>query len=100
MKKIYKNVTDLIGHTPLLEIRNIEDEKKLKYFNPAGSIKDRITRQMIKDAEEEGKMIIEPTSGNTGIGIAAKGYHAIFTMPETMSIERRKLLQGYGQRLF
>ena len=107
MKKIYKNVTDLIGHTPLLEIRNIEDEKKLnvkilvklEYFNPAGSIKDRIVRQMIKDAEEEGKMIIEPTSGNTGIGIAEKGYHAIFTMPETMSIERRKLLQGYGAEI-
>ena len=74
---------------------------KLEYFNPAGSIKDRIARQMIKDAKKEGKIkegttIIEPISGNTGIGIAAKGYHAIFTMPETMSIERRKLLQGYG----
>lgn len=116
MAKIYKNVAELVGRTPLLEVSNIErklDLKarvlvKLEYFNPAGSIKDRVALQMIEDAEKEGKItpgatIIEPTSGNTGIGLAAiaasKGYKAIFVMPETMSIERRKLLAGYGAEI-
>ena len=113
MKKIYQNVTELIGKTPLLEITTIEKEEnlkakvlvKLEYFNPAGSVKDRAAKQMIKDAQESGKIkegatIIEPTSGNTGIGLAsiaaANGYQTIFTMPDTMSVERRKLLAGYG----
>lgn len=111
--KIYKSVTDLIGKTPLLELVNTEkannlDAKilaKLEYFNPAGSIKDRVAKFMIDDAEEKGilkpdSVIIEPTSGNTGIGLAAvaaaKGYRLIITMPETMSIERRNLMKAYG----
>ena len=114
--KIYKNVTELIGRTPLMEIPNITKDMdlkarilvKLELFNPAGSVKDRVALHMIEDAEQrgllkEGATIIEPTSGNTGIGLAAiaasKGYHAIFTMPETMSIERRKLLKGYGAEI-
>lgn len=113
MEKIYKNVTELVGRTPLLEVGNMEKQLnlkarvlvKLEYFNPAGSIKDRVALQMIEDAEAEGRIregatVIEPTSGNTGIGLAAvaasKGYKAVFVMPETMSIERRKLLLGYG----
>lgn len=116
MEKIYQNITELIGKTPLLEIGGIERKEKLKArvlvklecFNPAGSIKDRAAKQMIEDAEEQGiikkgTVIIEPTSGNTGIGLAsiaaAKGYRTIFTMPETMSIERRKLLAGYGAKI-
>ena len=116
MAAIYKNVTELIGRTPLLEITRIEKEKelrarvlvKLEYFNPAGSVKDRVALNMIREAEKAGKIgpgatIIEPTSGNTGIGLAAvaasRGYRAVFVMPETMSIERRKLLQGYGAEI-
>ncbi len=116
MAKLAKNVTELIGDTPLLELNNYGKESgvkgtvlgKLEYFNPAGSVKDRIAFAMIKDAEEKGKIkpgatIIEPTSGNTGIGIAsvaaARGYKAIIVMPETMSLERRKLLKGYGVEL-
>ncbi len=114
--KVYQSVTELIGRTPLLEVKNIEREKELKakvlvkleYFNPAGSVKDRVALSMIEEAERtgrirEGATIIEPTSGNTGIGLAsvaaAKGYKAIFVMPETMSIERRKLLLGYGAQI-
>lgn len=114
--KIYKSVTELIGATPLLEVKNLENEMKLcakvlvklEYFNPAGSVKDRVALSMIEDAEKSGRIrsgatIIEPTSGNTGIGLAAvaaaRGYKAIFVMPETMSIERRKLLLGYGARI-
>lgn len=113
MENIHKSLTELIGKTPLLELTNYEKKynlktkliAKLEYFNPAGSVKDRIAYAMIKDAEEkgilkEGATIIEPTSGNTGIGIAsvatAKGYRAILTMPETMSVERRNLLKAYG----
>lgn len=113
---IYKSVTELVGKTPLLEVGNIEKELnlkarvlvKLEYFNPAGSVKDRVALSMIEEAEKtgrirEGATIIEPTSGNTGIGLAAiaaaKGYKAIFVMPETMSIERRKLLLGYGAQI-
>lgn len=113
MANVYKSLTELIGKTPLLELTNYEKKynlktkiiAKLEYFNPAGSVKDRIAYAMIKDAEEkgmlkEGSTIIEPTSGNTGIGIAsvatAKGYRAILTMPETMSVERRNLLKAYG----
>ncbi|EPR12583.1 cysteine synthase A [Ruminiclostridium papyrosolvens] len=116
MAKIYKSLTDLIGKTPLLELSNYEkthDLKatviaKLEYFNPAGSVKDRIAKAMIDDAEakgilKEGSVIIEPTSGNTGIGLAsvaaARGYKIILTMPETMSIERRNLLKAYGAEL-
>ena len=116
MGKVYQSVTELIGHTPVLEVKNIESELglkakvlvKLELFNPAGSIKDRVAKQMIEDAEQEGVLkkggtIIEPTSGNTGIGLAAiaaaKGYRAIFTMPETMSVERRTLLLGYGAEI-
>ncbi|MDR0875124.1 MAG: cysteine synthase A [Clostridiales Family XIII bacterium] len=116
MAKVAKNLTDLIGGTPLLELGKFSKEKgiqtpiiaKLEYFNPAGSVKDRIAKAMIEDAEAEGKLnptsvIIEPTSGNTGIGLAAvaraRGYRVILTMPETMSIERRKLLKGYGAEL-
>ena len=114
--KIYESVTELIGNTPLLEMKNLEREEKLKakvlvkleYFNPAGSVKDRVALSMIADAEKNGRIrpgatIIEPTSGNTGIGLAAvaaaRGYKAIFVMPETMSIERRKLLLGYGAQI-
>lgn len=113
---IYKSVTELIGNTPLLEVANLEREEnlkakvlvKLEYFNPAGSVKDRAALSMIEDAEKNGRIrpgatIIEPTSGNTGIGLAAvaapRGYKAIFVMPETMSIERRKLLLGYGAQI-
>ncbi|MCQ2491003.1 MAG: cysteine synthase A [Ruminococcus sp.] len=114
--KVYGNITELIGNTPLLELRNIEKElgleakllAKLEYFNPAGSAKDRIAMAMIDDAEEKGilkkgSVIIEPTSGNTGIGLAAvaasRGYKVIITMPETMSIERRNLMKAYGAEL-
>lgn len=113
---VYKSVTELIGKTPLLEVMNIEKEKELKakvlvkleYFNPAGSVKDRVALSMINDAEKKGLIsrgatIIEPTSGNTGIGLASvaasRGYKAVFVMPETMSIERRKLLLGYGAQI-
>lgn len=116
MAAIYEKITDLIGKTPLLELKNFEEEKgleakiiaKLEYFNPAGSVKDRIARAMIDDAEANGllkkdSIIIEPTSGNTGIGLAAvaasRGYRIILTMPETMSIERRNLLKAYGAEL-
>ncbi len=114
--KVFHKITDLIGRTPLLELTNYEKEYsleaviygKLEYFNPAGSAKDRIAKAMIEDAQEKGKLqagsvIIEPTSGNTGIGLAAvaasKGYSVIFTMPETMSVERRNLLKAYGAKL-
>ena len=113
MAKIYKGATELIGNTPLVEVVNIEKQLgleatilvKLEYFNPAGSVKDRIAKAMIEDAEakgllKEGSVIIEPTSGNTGIGLAsiaaAKGYRIILTMPETMSVERRNILKAYG----
>ena len=116
MAKIYKGTLGLIGNTPLVEVVNIEKELgleatilvKLEYFNPAGSVKDRIAKAMIEDAEEkgllkEGSVIIEPTSGNTGIGLAAiaaaKGYRIILTMPETMSVERRNILKAYGAEL-
>jgi cysteine synthase A len=116
MSKIYKGATELIGNTPLLEVTNIEKELgleatilvKLEYFNPAGSVKDRIAKAMIDDAEakgllKEGSVIIEPTSGNTGIGLAsiaaAKGYRIILTMPETMSVERRNILKFYGAEI-
>lgn len=116
MAKIYTTITDLIGKTPLLEVANYEKKNdleatvlaKLEYFNPAGSVKDRIAKAMIDDAEASGKLvpgsvIIEPTSGNTGIGLAsvaaARGYRIIITMPETMSIERRNLLAAYGAEL-
>ena len=114
--KIYDNVTQLIGRTPLMEVKNLEKEKnlkakvlvKLEYFNPAGSVKDRAALSMIEDAEKKGRIrpgatLIEPTSGNTGIGLASvaasRGYKTIFVMPETMSIERRKLLLGYGAQI-
>ncbi len=113
MYNYYKGTLGLIGNTPLVEVENIEKELgleatilvKLEYFNPAGSVKDRIAKAMIEDAEEKGilkknSVIIEPTSGNTGIGLAAiaaaKGYRIILTMPETMSIERRNILKAYG----
>lgn len=113
MANIYKGTLGLIGNTPLVEVTNIEKELgleatllvKLEYFNPAGSVKDRVAKAMIEDAEakgilKEGSVIIEPTSGNTGIGLAAiaaaKGYRIILTMPETMSIERRNILKAYG----
>lgn len=116
MSKVYTSVTELIGRTPLIELKNIEKKNslnatvvaKLEYFNPAGSVKDRIAKAMIEDAEakgvlKEGATIIEPTSGNTGIGLAsvatAKGYRTILTMPETMSIERRNLLKAYGAEI-
>ena len=116
MSNIYKSAAELIGKTPLLELSNIEKKNdlkanilaKLEYFNPAGSVKDRIAFQMIEDAEKDGTLkpgatIIEPTSGNTGIGLAAvataKGYKAILTLPDTMSVERRNLLKAYGAEL-
>ncbi|MGE9963857.1 cysteine synthase A [Fusicatenibacter saccharivorans] len=116
MTKIYKGTLGLIGNTPLVEVVNVEKELgleatllvKLEYFNPAGSVKDRIAKAMIEDAEakgalKEGSVIIEPTSGNTGIGLAsiaaAKGYRIILTMPETMSVERRNILKAYGAEL-
>ncbi len=116
MSNIYKGTLGLIGNTPLVEVANIEKELnlkatvlvKLEYFNPAGSVKDRIAKAMIEDAEargllKEGSVIIEPTSGNTGIGLAAiaaaKGYRIILTMPETMSVERRNILKAYGAEL-
>ena len=116
MTNYYKSTLDLIGNTPLVEVTNIEHEQnleasvlvKLEYFNPGGSVKDRIAKAMIEDAEsrgalKEGSVIIEPTSGNTGIGLAAiaaaKGYRIILTMPETMSVERRNILKAYGAEL-
>ena len=116
MGNIYKGTLGLIGNTPLVEVTNVEKNLgleatvlvKLEYFNPAGSVKDRIAKAMIEDAEEkgilkEGSVIIEPTSGNTGIGLAsiaaAKGYRIILTMPETMSVERRNILKAYGAEL-
>ena len=116
MSKIYKGSIGLVGNTPLVEVVNIEKEEnleatvlvKLEYFNPAGSVKDRIAKAMIEEAEaagklKEGSVIIEPTSGNTGIGLAsiaaAKGYRVILTMPETMSVERRNILKAYGAEL-
>ncbi len=116
MANIYKSASELIGNTPLVEVTNIEKELgleakvlvKLEYFNPAGSVKDRVALAMIEDAEQkgqlkEGSVIIEPTSGNTGIGLAAcllaKGYRAILTMPETMSVERRNILKAYGAEI-
>ena len=116
MASIYRSASELIGNTPLLEITNVEAEQalgatvlvKLEYFNPAGSVKDRIAKAMIEDAEQKGllkedSVIIEPTSGNTGIGLAAiaaaKGYRIILTMPETMSVERRNILKAYGAEL-
>jgi cysteine synthase A len=116
MAKVYQKITDLIGGTPLLELVNYEKVNdlqatilaKLEYFNPAGSVKDRIAKAMVDEAEQQGKLkpgsvIIEPTSGNTGIGLAsvaaARGYRIIITMPETMSIERRNLLKAYGAEL-
>lgn len=116
MSRIYQKITDLIGHTPLLELVNYEKANnleatilaKLEYFNPAGSVKDRIAKAMIDEAEKQGKIkqgavIIEPTSGSTGIGLASvaasRGYRIIITMPETMSIERRNLLKAYGAEL-
>ena len=116
MAKIASKITDLIGHTPLLELKNLEEKlglkakivAKLEYFNPAGSVKDRIAKAMIDDAEASGALkpgytIIEPTSGNTGIGLssvaAARGYKIKIVMPETMSVERRKMMQVYGAEL-
>ena len=113
---VYKAISDLIGNTPLVELTHIEGKEgldasvvaKVEFFNPAGSVKDRIAKKMIEDAEKKGLIkpgatLIEPTSGNTGIGIAsvaaAKGYKAIMTMPETMSVERRKLMMAYGAEL-
>ena len=116
MSGIFKGTLGLIGNTPLVEVSNFEKKHalkarvlvKLEYFNPAGSVKDRIAKAMIEDAEEKGKLkkgsvIIEPTSGNTGIGLAAiaaaKGYRIVLTMPETMSVERRNILKAYGAEL-
>ena len=116
MSKIYTSVDQLIGHTPLLELSHLEKKEqlqarvlvKLEYFNPAGSVKDRVARAMIDDAEassklKPGSVIIEPTSGNTGIGLAAvaaaRGYRIIIVMPETMSVERRQLMKAYGAEL-
>ncbi|MDE5893924.1 MAG: pyridoxal-phosphate dependent enzyme, partial [Acetatifactor sp.] len=117
MGKIYNKATELIGRTPLLKVENYMQEKgiqdatilvKLEYLNPAGSVKDRIALSMVEDAEKKGILkpgatIIEPTSGNTGIGLAsvaaAKGYRAILTLPDTMSVERRNLLKAYGAEL-
>ena len=116
MAKIYKGAAELIGNTPLVEVSNAKKELelqadilvKLEYLNPAGSVKDRAAREMIRDAEErgilkEGSVIIEPTSGNTGIGLASiaavKGYRVILTMPETMSVERQNILKAYGAEI-
>lgn len=116
MSNIYTSADQLIGHTPLLELSNIEKEfglkakiyAKLEYFNPAGSVKDRVAKAMLDDAEKSGKLkagstIIEPTSGNTGIGLcsvaAARGYKVIIVMPETMSVERRQIMKAYGAEL-
>ena len=118
MSNVYTSIDQLIGHTPLLELTQFEADEdlkarvlvKLEYFNPAGSVKDRVAKNMIDEAEKAGKLvrggdytIIEPTSGNTGVGIAsvaaARGYKVIITMPETMSVERRKLMQAYGAQL-
>ena len=116
MSKIYTSADQLIGKTPLLELVHLEQNEglqakilgKLEYFNPAGSVKDRIAKAMIDDAEERGllkpgSVIIEPTSGNTGIGLAsvaaARGYRIIIVMPETMSVERRQLMKAYGAEL-
>ena len=118
MSKVYTSIDQLIGHTPLLELTHFEADEdlkarvlvKLEYFNPAGSVKDRVAKNMIDEAEKAGKLvrggdytIIEPTSGNPGVGIAsvaaARGYKVIITMPETMSVERRKLMQAYGAQL-
>lgn len=116
MAKIYNSISELVGHTPVVELKNIEKKfglkgkifAKLEYFNPAGSIKDRVALNMILNAERDGKIskggvLIEPTSGNTGIGIAAigvpRGYRVIIVMPETMSIERRKLIKAYGAEI-
>ena len=113
MAKVYDSILDLVGKTPLVELKRIEEKEglqakliaKVESFNPAGSVKDRIAKAMIEDAEakgllKEGSVIIEPTSGNTGIGLAsiaaAKGYRIILTMPETMSVERRNILKAYG----
>lgn len=115
-KKVYKNVAELIGNTPLMEVTGLEKELqleatvlvKLEYLNPTGSVKDRAAKNMIADAEQRGVLkpgatIIEPTSGNTGIGLAAlaasKGYSLILTMPETMSVERRNILKAYGAKI-
>ena len=116
MAKIYNSAAELVGKTPLVELKNVEKElnlkarilAKLEYFNPAGSVKDRIAKAMIEDAEKAGRLkkgsvIIEPTSGNTGIGLssiaAAKGYRIIIVMPETMSVERRQIMKAYGAEL-
>lgn len=116
MSKIYRSAIDLIGNTPLVELTHIENAlglkakilAKLEYFNPAGSVKDRVAKAMIEDAEKTGRLqpggtIVEPTSGNTGIGIAAigtaKGYKVIIVMPETMSVERRKMIKAYGAEI-
>lgn len=112
-KHIYSSITELIGHTPMVEIKGIDGQKariaiKIEYFNPGGSAKDRVALAMIEDAEQRGVLrkgatIIEPTSGNTGVGLAwvgaARGYNTIFTMPETMSIERQNLLKAYGAQI-
>lgn len=116
MAKIYNSISELVGHTPVVELKNIEKQfglkgkifAKLEYFNPAGSVKDRVALNMILNAERDGKIskggvLIEPTSGNTGIGIAAigvpRGYKVIIVMPETMSVERRKLIKAYGAEI-
>ena len=116
MSKVVKSITELIGNTPMLELTGIEESHsleasviaKLEYFNPCGSVKDRVAKNMIENAEKNGDLkpgsvIIEPTSGNTGIGLASvgvsKGYRVIITMPETMSAERRNLMKAYGAEL-